>query len=185
MPKRYIRGDKVISYTTPPPVLLVLRRKPLTPLDSYSHQGSGRRQYRQKMPRWCSEMLIPNITGTIEISDAYFSSATGACRQGEATTSWAGAQGSASHIYSVSLDSSRINSIYSGNELQPKAIQALIIIKTWAAGGWTVFVSLNNEFCRWTFAEIFQAEESLYWVTPPAVSLDSSWKMPVHPIYLA
>ena len=75
------------------------------------------------------EAGLPNITGTIGISDAYFSSATGACQQGEATTNWAGAQGSASHIYSVSLDSSRINSIYSGNELQPKALQTLIIIK--------------------------------------------------------
>ena len=50
----YIRGDKLIFDTTPLSVLLVLRRKPLTPLDSYSPQGPGRRQYRQKMPQLCS-----------------------------------------------------------------------------------------------------------------------------------
>ena len=81
------------------------------------------------MPGDVRVALCPNITGTIGITDAYFSSTTGACRQGEATTNWTGAKESVSHNYSVSLDSSRINSIYSGNKLQPKALQVLIIIK--------------------------------------------------------
>ncbi len=72
---------------------------------------------------------MPNITGTIDLTDAYFSSATGAFRQGGVTTQGTGANTSADNRYSVSLDSSRINSIYSGNKLQPKAIQTLIIIK--------------------------------------------------------
>ena len=73
---------------------------------------------------------FPDITGTIDITDAYFSSATGAFQQGGVTTRGTGANIVADNRYSVFLDSSRINSIYSGNKLQPKALQALIIIKT-------------------------------------------------------
>ena len=72
---------------------------------------------------------LPNITGTIDVIDAYFLSATGAFQQGEVISRATGANIVANNRCSVSLDSSRINSIYSGNELQPKALQTLIIIK--------------------------------------------------------
>ena len=144
MPKRYIRGDKVISNTTPPPVLLVLRRKPPTPLDSYSPQGAGRRQYRQKMPRWCSAIERPNITGGI---DQNIQSTTvendfriqGAFGQTQ-TTKGAGGDGNnnAWALSNLRFCASDSSSLYSSNTVQPKALQTLIIIKVWIEGGWTV-----------------------------------------------
>lgn len=121
------------------------------------------------MSQLCS-VLVPNITGTIDITDAYFSSATGVFQQGGVTTRGTGANIAADNRYSVSLDSSRINSIYSGNKLQPKALQALIIIKTWAAGGWTVVALPNKE--PPLFAFIFK---TTWWSLSPACKFELNW----------
>ena len=41
-------------------------------------------------------------------------------------------------MYDMKFTASASNSAYSGSSVQPKALQALIIIKTWKAEGWTV-----------------------------------------------
>ena len=139
MPKRYIRGDKVISNTTPPPVLLVLRRKPPTPLDSYSPQGAGRRQYRQKMPRWCSEIESPNITGTFAASYYIYRKVfdtTGAFTEKLSDGTDGNTDGHSLRNAGITFNASNGNSIYQGATVQSPAVQTLIIIKVWKAGGW-------------------------------------------------
>lgn len=141
MPKRYIRGDKVISYMTPPPVLLVLRRKPPTPLDSYSPQGEGRRQYRQKMPQWCSVAQWPNIIGNVGWdANGLLNYATGVFSGVAKTGPYVASGSSAGGVpYSyANFSASRSSSLYSGAKLQSPAFQTLIIIKVWIAFGWTL-----------------------------------------------
>ena len=77
----------------------------------------------------CQEIESPDISGSITISDAYFSQSLGAFKFVKQVNSWCGAQAEVTHYYTVSFDSNRINSLYSGNKLQPKAYQILMIIK--------------------------------------------------------
>ena len=166
MPKRYIRGDKVISNTTPPPVLLVLRRKPPTPLDSYSPQGAGRRQYRQKMPRWCSAIERPNITGTITHGnrDNEFK-ATGCFFNADKIDYWAPDMQRDGLL--LKFNATVGNPLYGkSSTVQPAALQTLIIIKIWKALGWIVLEEPYLESDFWASNITVPCRSPVTWPNP-------------------
>ena len=119
------------NHMTEKPFFLFQKRLPKLGHSCEIHQmlSRARRSIAGRIHLLCQEIESPDITGSITITDAYFSDRSGAFEFAAQVNSWCGAQVETTHYYTISFDSNQINSLYSGNKLQPKAIQILIIIK--------------------------------------------------------
>ena len=91
----------------------------------------------RKIPRLCSEMLNPNITGVTAPVPDIFGNISGAFSLGNYLYKTI-SDGTHFSMYDMKFTASASNSTYSGSSVQPKALQILIIIKIWNAAGWTV-----------------------------------------------
>lgn len=84
-------------------------------------------------------MLGPNITGSLNMCDAYFVGASGAFEMAETTNNYTYGDAKRSHVFGARFSANKDSAMFgAADTLQPTAFQILIIIKVWQAGGWTV-----------------------------------------------
>ena len=72
----------------------------------------------------------PNITGSINVCDAYFVGASGAFEMAETTNNYTYGDAKRSHVFGARFSANKNSAMFgAANTLQPSAFQALIIIK--------------------------------------------------------
>ena len=117
-------------------------------------------------------VLCPNITGAFDKIAAYNNgslNAIGCCSFVKRTNQMVG--GGTTYLSgTINISAKSANQTYSGNTLQPAAFQILIIIKIWAALGWTVVELPNKE--PPLFAFIFK---TTWWSLSPTCKFEFNW----------